>query len=138
MTMPTVSRPFGVALLSVLLIVSGVLDIIAGIVLIIAHDDADVREQLRHVSSASIATFAIVIIVLGVIAIVAGVGLRSGANWARLFVGVVAALRLISVIWGVIAYHGLHWYQGLLPAAIYLLVASYLFSNVEVKRFFNV
>ena len=137
MSMTTVRRPFGVSLISVLLIISGILDVVGGIVMLATRNDLEVRNALRDVSSGSVTTLAILTIVVGVLVLLVAFGLRRGANWARLLVAFVAIYRLAVLFWSVIAYHAYHWYQALLPTAIYLLVAGYLFSDTEVKRYFE-
>ena len=67
MTTTAVRRPFGVSLLSILLIVVGFFDLVAGIVLLATRNDADVRNALRDVSQGSITTLAIVTIGIGVV-----------------------------------------------------------------------
>ena len=137
MTMTAARRPLGVSLLSILLIISGIFDLIAGIVLLATRNDADVRNALRDVSQGSITTLAIVTIGIGVIVLCAAFGLRRGANWARALVGGVAIARLIILFWSVAAHHSYHWYQALLPSAIYILVAGYLFLDEDAKRYFE-
>ena len=137
MTMTAVRRPFGVSLLSVLLIIAGVADIIGGIVVLATRNDVQVRAALRDVSSGSLTTLAITMIFLGVLVVVVSFGLRRGANWARAVVAGVAIARLIILVWSVFAHHSYHWYQALLPEAIYTLVALYLFFDEGVNRYFD-
>ena len=137
MTTTAVRRPLGVSLLSILLMISGFFDLVAGIVLLATRNDAGVRNALRDVSQGSITTLAIVTIGLGVAVLVVAFGLRRGANWARALVAGVAIARLIILFWSVAAYHSYHWYQALLPTAIYILVAGYLFYDEDAKRYFE-
>jgi hypothetical protein len=137
MISPIVRRPVGVSLLSILLIIAGIFDIVAGIVVLATRNDANVRLALRDVTSGSLTTLAIVTIAMGVLVLLVALSLRRGANWARAVVAGVAIARLIILIWSVIAHHSYHWYQALLPAAIYALVAGYLFYDEEARRFFE-
>jgi hypothetical protein len=130
-----VHRPLGVGLLSILLIIGGILDIIGGIVLTVAHSDNDIRHAL-DVSSADLTTYGVVSIVLGVIVLLVGFALRRGASWARYLVAIIAAVRLATLIWAVIAYSNLNWYEAIWPAALYLFVAGYLFFDEDAKRYF--
>ena len=137
MTTTTARRPFGVGFLSILLIISGIFDVVAGIVLIAVNVDDTLRQELREVTEGSVTTYAIVTIAFGVIAILTGVGLRNGANWARGLVAGVAVGRLVVLVWAVIAYHGLHWYQAILPTALYVMIAAYLLGDEDTKRYFS-
>jgi hypothetical protein len=128
------NRPFGVSFLSLLLIIGGIVDVIAGI-LVWFNDDAEVLKSISH-TQGEIRTYAIVSIIIGVVVVLLGFALRRGSNLARTFIGLIALIRLGTLVWVVIAYHQVHWYQALWPAVIYLLVAGYLFLDEDAKAFF--
>lgn len=137
MSMTVQRRPFGVAFLSWLFILTGLAQIIAGIVLLLVRDREDVHAQLRNVSTGEVTTIAVITIILGVISWLVAGGLRSGAGWARFLVALGAVLHAAALVWSVFSHHGLHWYQAVLPTAIYLLVAGYLYGDEDAKSFFS-
>lgn len=129
-------RPFGVGLLSWLFILTGLAEIVAGIVLIAVRGNEQVHAQLRNVTTNEVTAIAVVSIVLGVISLLIAGGLRAGARWARFLVALGAVLHAAGLVWQVVSHHGLHWYQAVLPTAIYLLVAAYLYGDQDAKSFF--
>jgi hypothetical protein len=131
-----VQRPFGISLISILIIITGVVDIIASVILLIDRNDSDVLSAL-DVSSSDVTTYAWVSIAIGVIVILIGNALRTGANWARLLVAIIAVIRLITLIWVVAAYHQIHWYHALWPTVIYVFVAGYLFFDEDAKAYYR-
>ncbi len=135
-TTSTVRRPFGVSFLSIFLIVGGVLDIVGGIVLLTQQNDEDLLDTIGATSS-DVTTYGIVAIVFGVVVLLLASALRSGSNFARLLIGVIALLRAIAFVWGAVAYHRIHWYDTLGPVVIYALIAGYLFFDDDAQEFFR-
>ena len=135
MSMTRDHRPFGVSLISILLIIAGVLDLAGGLVFMTDRSD-DLMDAL-DVSSGDVTAYGVVAVIFGVVVVFVGSALYRGANWARYLVGIVAAGRLIALVWGVIAYHQIQWYEALWPVAFYLLVARYLFFDDDAKRYYG-
>jgi hypothetical protein len=131
-----VRRPFGIGLLSILIVIGGVLDIIASAFLLADRNDDDLLSEL-DITSDDLTTYAWITIGVAVIVVIVGYALRMGANWARLVVGLIAVFRLVSLIWVVASFHEVHWYHALWPAAIYLLVAAYLFFDEDARAYFR-
>jgi hypothetical protein len=131
-----IRRPFGVSLLSLLIVLGGILDIISSIFLLADSNDDDLLSEL-DVTSDDVTTYAWVTIIAAIIVIIVGYALRMGANWARLVIGIIALFRLASLIWVVASYHAVHWYHALWPTAIYLLVAGYLFFDKDAKAYYT-
>ena len=94
---PAVGRPFGIALLSVLIIIGGALDIIAGIVTISLRGDGVLLVALEGTED-EVTALGIGFIVVGVLAIVVGTVLWNGRPFARTLVGTVVLARLIATI----------------------------------------
>jgi hypothetical protein len=136
MNTETNRRPFGVSFLSILVIIGGILDIVAGIVLLTQRNDESLLESLG-VKDSEVTTYAIVAIAFGVVAILVGGALRGGADWARLLIALIAVARLASFIWVAAAYHRVHWYDSLAPLVLYSVVAGYLFFDDDAKRYFS-
>ena len=136
MTTTAVRPPFGVRFLSILLYIGAILDIIAGIVLLTERNDTDLLASIGATTS-DVTTYGVATIVMGVIVFLVASALRSGANWARLLIGLIAIVRVVGLIWVTIGYHRVHWYDSLGPTIIYLLVAGYLFFDEDAKAFYR-
>jgi hypothetical protein len=129
-------RPFGVAFLSLLIIVIGALQVGAGILLLVQRNDSDILTA-ADVASSDVTVLGVVAIILGVVAVLVGVALRRGASWARTLVGIIAVVNVVSLVWAAISYHQIHWYNVAWPAVLYALVAGYLFLDADSKRYFS-
>lgn len=136
MTATAARPPFGVRFLSILLYVGAVLDILGGILLISQRSDDGLLEQI-DATTADVTSAGVGLIVFGVIVFLVARALRSGANWVRLLVGIIAVVRLIGLVWATIGYHRVHWYDSVAPTIIYLLVAGYLFFDEDAKAFYR-
>jgi hypothetical protein len=128
-------RPFGVGFLSILLIAMGLLQIGSGILFLVGRNDDDVLDAV-DASSGDVTAIGVAAIVGGVLVVLVASALRGGANWARLFIGIIAALNVIGLIWAVAAYHQLHWYDVAWPTLVYAFVAGYLFFDDDAKAYF--
>jgi hypothetical protein len=129
-----VRRPFGVSFMSLLIMALGVLEVVAG-VLILAQRGNEALIGAIDVTASQLATYAVFTIMFGIIVVLVGLALRTGQSWARYTVGVVAAVRLFSLIWVVVSYHSIHWYTAIWPMVMYALVAGYLFFDDDAKAF---
>ena len=129
-------RPFGVSFLSLLVAVMGVIQIGAGIVVLVQRNDDDTLDTLELTSSEA-TTAGIVGIIVGVLAILISGALRRGANWARLLVGLLAAVNAAILVWAALSFHEVHWYNVMWPTVIYALVAGYLFFDDDAQAYFR-
>ena len=96
-----VGRPVGVAIVSVLAFISGVVDVISGILLIFETDNPDVNAALggsSGVLAASIGSMA-----LGLIVLVLSFGLWLGRWVSRMIVTVLQVLSLIQSLFLAVA-----------------------------------
>lgn len=130
------NRPFGVSFLSILLIIGGIFDVVGSIIFLLNRNNEDVQ-RVGDVTSGQLTGYAIAGIVIGVVVILVAFALRNGSNFARYLIGFIALLRLATLIWLVIAYHSVHWYNAFWPMALYALVFGYLFFDEDAKRFFE-
>lgn len=128
-------RPFGVSLVSLFLLVSGVLQIGMGIVFLVQRNDDDLLEA-ADATSGDVTTIGIVAIVSGVIALLVGSALRGGARWARNLIGIIAIANVAVLVWAAVSYHHVHWYNVAWPAVLYSLLAGYLFGDEDAKAYF--
>lgn len=129
-----IRRPFGVSFLSLVLVALGVLEIVAGVITLFQRGDSQLLAAI-DVNASQITTYAVFTIMYGFIVMLVGLALRTGQSWARYVVGGLAAVRLASLIWVVVAYHSIHWYSALWPMVVYALVAGYLFFDDDAKAF---
>lgn len=131
----TVSRrPFGVSLLSILVIIAGALDVLAGVLSVSIRGDGDLLVDLKG-SQGEITAFGTGLIILGVIAIVVGFMLWRGSGFARILIGVIALVRLIGTIWAFASFDREHWYEGIGSVVIYALVAGYLLFGSTARDY---
>jgi len=131
----TVSRrPFGVSLLSILVIIAGALDVLAGVLSVSIRGEGDLLVDLKG-SQGEITAFGTGLIILGAIAIVVGFMLWRGSGFARILVGVIALVRLIGTIWAFASFDREHWYEGIGSVVIYALVAGYLLFGSTARDY---
>ena len=110
------SRPFGVSLLTVIIVISGVLGIIGGIVALL-----DFGDSVGLVS-------ALVLLLVGLIYLLVAKGLWNGSSGARLVVAIVTVLSLLNGIWMLVAVAGQRW-SGLFSIIVALIVLGILYSR---------
>jgi hypothetical protein len=99
-------RPGGVTLVAVLAWISGALQILTGILILLAGDSVGT-------------TVAWVAIIVGVITIIVSLGLFRGSNAARIIVAIIFVLNLISAIFTMFVYPAQLW-SALIAAAFAL------------------
>jgi hypothetical protein len=127
-------RPFGVSLLSILVIIGGALDVLAGIISISARGDGDLLVELKG-TEGEFTAFGTGLVILGVIAIVVGFMLWRGSDLARILIGIIAVLRLVGTIWAFASFDREHWYEGIGSVVIYSLVAGYLLFGTTARDY---
>ena len=134
MEMTVSRRPFGVSLLSILVIIAGALDVLAGILSVSVRGDGDLLVELKG-SQSEITAFGTGLIILGVIAIVVGFMLWRGSDFARILIGIIALVRVIGTIWAFASFDRAHWYEGIGSVVIYALVAGYLLFGTTARDY---
>ena len=134
MEMTASRRPFGVSLLSILVIIAGALDMLAGILSVSVRGDGDLLVELKG-SQGEITAFGTGLIILGVIAIVVGFMLWRGSDFARILIGIIAIVRLIGTIWAFASFDREHWYEGIGSVVIYAVVAGYLLFGTTARDY---
>jgi hypothetical protein len=134
--MTTTQRPFGVAFLAIVLMIGGVLDIIGGGLLFLEREDISVRTRLGG-SADEIALYAIMTIFVGIVVIAVAAALRNGSNFARYLIAFIAIVRVLAFLFAVVSYAKGDWYDALVPAVVYSLVAGYLLYDKDSKAFFE-
>jgi hypothetical protein len=134
MDMTVSQRPFGVSLLSILVIIAGALDVLAGILSVSFRGDDNLLVELKG-SEGEITAFGSGLIVVGVIAIVVGFMLWRGSGFARILIGIIALVRLVGTVWAFASFDRAHWYEGIGSVVIYALVAGYLLFGTTARDY---
>jgi hypothetical protein len=134
MEMTVSRRPFGVSLLSILVIIAGALDVLAGILSVSVRGDDNLLVELKG-SEGEITAFGSGLIVVGVIAIVVGFMLWRGSGFARILIGIIALVRLVGTVWAFASFDRAHWYEGIGSVVIYALVAGYLLFGTTARDY---
>lgn len=134
--MTTTNRPFGISFLSVILMVVGLLDIIGGGLLFIEREDQSVLVRMGG-SSDEIAIWSIVTILIGIVVIAVAAALRNGSNFARYLIAFIAIVRIIALVFAVASYAKGDWYDALVPAVVYALIAGYLLFDKNTEAWFR-
>lgn len=116
------SRPFGVSLLTVIIVISGVLGIGAGIVALL-----DFGDSVGLIS-------ALVVLLVGLVYLLVAKGLWNGSAGARLVVAIVTVLSLLNGIWMVVAAAGQRW-SGAFSVLVALIVLAILYSRRATEFF---
>lgn len=114
----------------------GVLEVVSGVLMLTQRGSESVLAAV-DVTASSLTTFAVFTTMLGVIVFLVGLALRNRANWARYAVAGLAVVRMVSLVWVVVAYHSIHWYSAVWSLVIYALVAGYLLFDEDAKRYYS-
>lgn len=117
------SRPFGVTLVGVIILISGVLGLVSGILGVFN------REPGMGFWAA------IALIVVSVIYLLVAKGLFNGSSGARFLVAIVTVVSLIAGLWQLIAVADLRLY-GAAQALVAIIVLALLYSE-KSKAFFR-
>jgi hypothetical protein len=125
--------PLGVSIITILMYIGAILDIAAGIFLLIETSEV---ATAADVAESTITGSAIALLVIGVIIGLLAFGLRSGSNGVRLLIGVVMALRIVFSIYAVIALPTAR-YEGLVTGIIAIVILYFLYGSEESKAFFE-
>jgi len=121
----TNSRPFGVTLVFILILITGILGLVAGILVLFNRNDNQTAGL----------TYGIVTILVSVIYLLVAKGIANGSRVSRLIVGAITLLSLIGGIWIAIVASGSR-VTGLVQAGL-ALVILFLLYNARASAFFR-
>jgi len=121
----TKSRPFGVTLVFLLILIVGVLGLIAGILVLFNRGD---NQALGW-------TYGITTIVISAIYLLVAKGIANGSRVSRLIVGIITLISLVGGIWVALVASGSRL-TGVVQAALALLILFMLY-NARASRFFH-
>jgi len=128
-----VRRPAGVTLVAVLVWISGALDIISGIIVLVQSGNAEMNE--RFAGQTGYFSVGVTSIVIGIIAVVVAVGLWRGNLAARMIITVIEVLSIIGSLFLAVAYIGepIGEWIGIAVS----LIAVILLWSPKASTFFN-
>ncbi|WP_448006038.1 DUF7144 family membrane protein [Agromyces bauzanensis] len=126
-------RPLGVTIVAALVIVSGVFDIIGGVVLLAMQSDADAAA--RFGGAGVLVAVAVMSIVLGAIVLVVAWGLLRGNAVSRIAATVLQVISLAGSIWSGIAAPATLSTEIL--SALLAIAILFLLWSGEATRFFR-
>lgn len=129
-------RPVGVVILMVILWIQAVIQMIGGIVLILARNDADVLAQ-TDLSSGSMLAAGVVAILIGAITAIIASAIGRGSNFARWIVAIIATINLVYGIVLVFSITGHVISTGLAEVVLALITLYILFGERGSKEFFK-
>ena len=130
------NRPFGVSLISLLLILNGLVSVVIGIMLLFHRGEDTILEAL-NVGEGHVTALAIAAIAIGAIVLLLAFALRGGSNFARFFLVFVWLAQIGLLIWAMIETHSLHWSHALWSAVITGFAALYLLFDKDSRQFFS-
>ena len=128
-------RPVGVTLLVVLIVIGGILQVVAGIILILGHKNATVLRE-THRSTNFLLSAGIAGAAFGVIYLVVSRGLATGIGFARFIVGLISLLSLGAGLWAAVSQHGNLRGQGIASAIVGFVILVLLYSP-KANAFFR-
>lgn len=121
-------RPFGVSLLSVLVVVAGIINIGWGVFFILDRNAVDLVAQTGLTPSQLLWT-GIAWLIFGAMQIFLGTQLGKGNEFVRIFYGVLASINLGVGIWGAIALRGEQQVTSVVAAVVAGVVLWILFNS---------
>lgn len=130
MTTPsTRSRPGSVTLVIVLMWISAIIELIAGILIVLASGNVEHLTQYDQTQTVVLVA-GIVGIVLGLITIALAMGLARGSNAARVMVTILVVLQILSDTWELAARgHGGFPWLSVLGILFWLLILALLWTS---------
>ena len=120
------SRPFGVTLVFLVILLSGLVAIVAGIVRLFTRGDADNNVTL---------VAALVTILIGLIYLMVAKGIASGSRGARFVVAIVTIVTIGMAVWMLIGSPGL-WVSLVAQIVLGFIVLALLYS-ARSRQFFG-
>jgi|SRR5215207_188090 len=131
-----VRRPFLLSLVTILMIIGGVLQIIAGVVLIVFNGNSDLQGDSGE-SSGTLVMLGVIALLFGLIHIWFAGMLRRGSRFARAVVLAFEVLQIVAAVWTLIALHAQYRVNAIVTIAISLFVIWYLYGNQRSREFFG-
>jgi drug/metabolite transporter (DMT)-like permease len=131
----THQRPGTVTIIVVLAWIAGILNIVAGIFVIIDRHDRQLRVDSAHTPN-ELLVWGIAAIVIGAIYCLLASYLGRGSRGARLVFGIVAVLNLAGGAYAAIAYSGEQRASGVVSMIFSIIVLWLLYGTEKDREFF--
>jgi drug/metabolite transporter (DMT)-like permease len=131
----THERPGTVTIIVVLAWIAGILNIVAGIFVIIDRHDRRIRVDSAHTPDELLA-WGIAAIIVGAIYCVLASYLSRGSRTARLIFGIVAVLNLAGGAYAAIAYSGEQRGSGVGAMVLSIIVLWLLYGTEKDREYF--
>ena len=126
-------RPLGVTIVAALAIISGVFDVLGGLLLLAMQNDAAVAEVFGGVGM--VVALAVVSTLVGILTLVIAFGLLRGNPVARIAATILQALSLVMSIWVAIAQPSTLATE--IPSALVALAIIVLLWSADATRYFR-
>jgi hypothetical protein len=126
-------RPLGVTIVAALAIIAGIIDLIAGVMLLVVQAEPSAVE--RAGGAGMIVTAAIVSLLLGAAMIIIAFGLLRGNAAARIAATVLQAFSLVESIWLAVVHPSLAPSEIL--SALIAVALLFLLWSGEASRYFR-
>ncbi|TQJ32114.1 hypothetical protein [Microbacterium sp. SLBN-146] len=129
------NRPGGVTLVAVLAWISGVLNVLGGILLLIGVGAGETTVDGMDVGGGVGAAAAWISIIIGILTIAVGLGLLRGANIARIIAAIVFILNVISAVYLLVTQGVGNWTA--IISGILAVIALILLFSPKANAFFR-
>jgi hypothetical protein len=118
------SRPVGVSIVTIIIVIWGVLGLIAGVVALL-----DFKDNVVLYSG-------LIMLAVSLVYLLVAKGLWGGSGGARIIVAIVTVISLASAIWTIIAIQGQQRYAGVGSAIVGVIVLAILYGK-KANAFFS-
>ena len=128
-------RPVLVTLISFLLMVTGVLQVLFGVVFVANRNDQDFLQN-AGVDSSELTNLGIFLVIVGALSVLLAFSLLRGSRVARAFVALVMLCQIVGGIYTLTALDSGHRASGLAAILGGVIVLSLLFGTQKARAFF--
>ncbi len=130
-------RPWNVTLVAVITFIIGLLEVIVGIALVVAHASTSFQTRLG-LSLTQILVAGIVLIVVGVVVVVVSFGLFRGSRMARAIIALLCVVRIVVCV-GIlfVSVSGVALNDAAIELVVAVVVLILLYSGLRTKVFFG-
>jgi uncharacterized membrane protein HdeD (DUF308 family) len=130
-----VRRPVLVTLICLLLIVTGVFQVLFGAIFFANRDDASFLQD-AGVDSSELTNLGIFLVIVGAVSVVLAFSLWRGSRVARAFVALVMLCQIAGGFYTLTALDSGHRASGLAAILGAVIVLSFLFGTQKARAFF--
>ncbi len=130
-------RPMLLSIITILMIISGVLSVLAGILTFVIRND---REWVVEVGETNFTrtSIAVAAIISGVISILFAMALRRGSRIARGLVGIYEVLHIVAAIYAIVKLdHRTYLSGAIVSIVLALIILWYLYATQKSREFFG-